>query len=371
LAICLGSAVATPSCASYCNAITTNCVGSQYYSNLAYCMSVCPSFPLGNDGDTSGNTVGCRTTHALLAANASINTQECLAASATGGNVCGDYCEAYCNMSLTGCTIANGYPGMGFSGFQNMPNCMTLCSDYIVGDVLVDQGNNTLACRLYHAQFALETSNLVHCTHQSPNGGGVCGQPCDAYCNQVTKICPALNASQYLTLSACSQYCLNDMNNRQGNWNDTSGDTIGCRIYHSDNAQILNAAAHCAHAGPSGDNVCGSWCTVYCDLVQQNCIGSNTQYSSPSVCMSTCATMNTNGNPGDVSGNTVQCRIYHAGVAGNPVQTNAQLHCPHAGPTGGGVCGASNVVTTGTTGSASSVVVSVFSVIALIAALAF
>ena len=38
------------------------------------------------------------------------------------------------------------------------------------------------------------------------------------------------------------------------------------------------------------------------------------------------------------AGNTLSCRIKHAGLAaGSP--TNATTHCPHAGPTGAGVCG--------------------------------
>jgi len=54
--------------------------------------------------------------------------------------------------------------------------------------------------------------------------------------------------------------------------------------------------------------------------------------------MTHCNGFSTAGYPGDAAGNTVQCRIYHAGVAGLDITTNAGVHCPHAGPTGGGVC---------------------------------
>jgi hypothetical protein len=36
-----------------------------------------------------------------------------------------------------------------------------------------------------------------------------------------------------------------------------------------------------------------------------------------------------------MGGNTLECRIYHAGVAAG----DAAFHCPHAGPTGAEVCG--------------------------------
>jgi len=77
-----------------------------------------------------------------------------------------------------------------------------------------------------------------------------------------------------------------------------------------------------------------------------------------------------------VSGDSVQCRIYHAGVAGNPI-TNAPVHCPHASKDGAGTCGGTPPPTTGSTGGsttkgsgASSVAASVvLIVVALVAAL--
>ena len=36
-----------------------------------------------------------------------------------------------------------------------------------------------------------------------------------------------------------------------------------------------------------------------------------------------------------MSGNSVQCRIYHAG---DPAAVDPATHCPHASPDGGGVC---------------------------------
>jgi len=54
--------------------------------------------------------------------------------------------------------------------------------------------------------------------------------------------------------------------------------------------------------------------------------------------MTACNLMPNNAADGITTGDSVQCRIYHAGVAGNP-PTNAAVHCPHAGKNGAGQCG--------------------------------
>jgi hypothetical protein len=87
---------------------------------------------------------------------------------------------------------------------------------------------------------------------------------------------------------------------------------------------LNNPATECANAGPSGNNVCGSWCENFCYLMEKNCTGSNAIYDA-ATCMQKCATMPATGTAGDVSGDTVQCRIYHMGVAFDDPVT----HCPH------------------------------------------
>jgi plastocyanin len=50
-------------------------------------------------------------------------------------------------------------------------------------------------------------------------------------------------------------------------------------------------------------------------------------------CATDCATW-AEGVLGDIGNDTAHCRLYHADAAAE----NAGLHCPHAGPDGGGVC---------------------------------
>lgn len=73
---------------------------------------------------------------------------------------------------------------------------------------------------------------------------------------------------------------------------------------------------------------------MYCDTIQTSCKGFNQQYTSVAQCLAVCDLMDA-GAPGSVGGDSVACRSYHATVAaGDP-----GLHCPHAGPSGDGVCG--------------------------------
>jgi len=381
LAIFLAVAHAQLDCNNYCNTFFSHCnstiTGISWYSSVAECNQVCQAFPQGNLTDTGGNTLGCRLYHAGAPAVAN-STLHCPHASPSGGLVCGDYCDAYCSIGLFHCSAASGWPLMESGLFNDQTDCHSVCSTaYAVGDINDISSANTLGCRLYHAQASIFTGDLTHCSHASASGNGVCTDNslsfCDNYCQINHQTCTGTNA-QYASEAACLSYCQNDMTNFQGNWNDTSGDTIGCRIYHS-TAGVLAASTHCPHSGPSGANACGTWCEVYCDLITQNCVGSNQQYTSKSTCMTACGAIPSTGNPGDTTGDTVQCRIYHAGVAGNP-STNAPVHCPHAGPTGAGQCvnaatGSTAATTASTTGksSASSVVASLLLVVAMIALL--
>lgn len=56
-------------------------------------------------------------------------------------------------------------------------------------------------------------------------------------------------------------------------------------------------------------------------------------YNNEADCAAQCAAWYP-GNVADAGNDTVGCRLYHAGAAGD----DAATHCPHAGPDGGAVC---------------------------------
>ncbi len=76
---------------------------------------------------------------------------------------------------------------------------------------------------------------------------------CAGYCTFITTTCTAANA-QYTDMADCMTRCT------AAGWTagvatDTSGNTLGCRIYHATAAQA-DAAMHCPHAGYIGGGVC-------------------------------------------------------------------------------------------------------------------
>ncbi len=114
-----------------------------------------------------------------------------------------------------------------------------------------------------------------------------------------------------------------------GTKGDTDGNTLACRIYHGNAPAAGDPATHCVHAGPTGGNVCGSWCENYCDLSLELCTGGNAHgYTDTNDCVTKCGGFDATGNAGDALYDTVQCRIYHAGA---PAAADAATHCPHAG----------------------------------------
>jgi hypothetical protein len=76
-------------------------------------------------------------------------------------------------------------------------------------------------------------------------------------------------------------------------------------------------------------------CYDYCVAVTEACTGANAQYGTIDECTSYCFEVGWRlGTRGDTSGNSLACRHYHADVAA----FEPDIHCPHAGPTGAGIC---------------------------------
>jgi hypothetical protein len=79
-------------------------------------------------------------------------------------------------------------------------------------------------------------------------------------------------------------------------------------------------------------------CESYCATVMDSCTGENQQYDNVESCVDYCSNVTQwdLGVAGAADGNSVACRTYHADVAG---MTDPEIHCAHAGPSGGSVCG--------------------------------
>lgn len=77
------------------------------------------------------------------------------------------------------------------------------------------------------------------------------------------------------------------------------------------------------------DQACAEYCTVYLEA----CVDF-TEYANEDDCMANCAQWPL-GETTDTEQDSVGCRLYHATVAAD---TDPEMHCPHAGPSGAGQC---------------------------------
>jgi hypothetical protein len=156
-------------------------------------------------------------------------------------------CEEYCTTIEANCAMMNSqYPVAG-------ADCMAYCTTNSHWDTGMRDATSgdTLACRLYHAGAA-EMDPATHCDHAGPSGGDTCGSWCENLCQLAEDNCPgALNP--YADTAACMTACM--AYDDSGDPNDTSGDTVQCRIYHlgAAGADMAAAMTHCPHGGVVSD----------------------------------------------------------------------------------------------------------------------
>ena len=151
-----------PACTAYCATIMSNCTaGNAQYPSTDSCLGACASFPPGNVGATSGNSLGCRTYHAgNAAANANVH---CPHAGPSGAGVCGTLCEGFCEIQAVACTGAN-------EQYANPNACAVACAGFPTGAGNYNTGHtqdNSNYCRLYHLSVAASGPQSAnnHCGH--------------------------------------------------------------------------------------------------------------------------------------------------------------------------------------------------------------
>jgi len=161
---------------------------------------------------------------------------------------------------------------------------------------------------------------------------------CAGYCAQVNANCSDKNR-QYAGLQEenCLAFCSYIP---AGTADDMTGDTRGCRAYHSGAPALADPALHCPHGGPYGSGVCapdgGDQCDVFCGLIQAICTGGDQQYATLADCVVECSALSDATTPfvadPAVVSDSFQCRGYHLTAA----SLDPAVHCAHAG--GDGPC---------------------------------
>jgi hypothetical protein len=178
----------------------------------------------------------------------------------------------------------------------------------------------------------------------SSSSAGAVTLTCTTYCAEVLANCTGAQ-QQYGSSSAddgmtnCAGFCAGLP---PGTLADTSGDTLGCRIYHGGGPAKADPVTHCPHAGPSGGDesptgtagTCGEPCDAFCDAALVVCTGENAQFPDKPTCMTACQGFKPDTVAYSSTDTTLQtandmgCRIYHL-TAASAGGAAAVTHCPH------------------------------------------
>jgi len=264
-------------------------------------------------------------------------------------------CEQYCKTVKANCTGDYSVYLDDDKDQDGIPDdCMAICQRLPAGGGPSDK-TNTVACRQDQAIAASSEQSVEVCSGAGPGGNSRCGDTCEAYCNLRAELCTD-QVGQDTNLDRCMRGC---GALEPGDVYDSDPmarkDTLQCRLNHLVFASRSpsDAAVHCPHTyivpqrGDDLDPPCADQrgtagdCEKYCALVMNSCTDANRVYESQGQCLAVCKAFPRGKaeETGDKEGeNTVACRRYHAYAALG--LDGPQVHCPHAGPTGDGHCGA-------------------------------
>ena len=385
-------------CDNYCHLSQTNCSGdNELFADTAACTTACGDYATdGAIGDTAGASVQCKLYHLGVAGSdgATSAAVHCSHGGVDGDGVCVDpppewdtcatgkvieavpfsadgdtgdanndywYTAGQCPGETSGWGMGSNDEAYVFtpalagqyqinldSSYDSNLYVVTDCADIANSCVAADEDIGSAADESLTLDLTAGTTYYIIVDGWNNNGNtsgaytlsvDLAPPTCATYCAAVTTACTGDNA-QYADQAACEAYCATWAQLPAGSQTDTAGNTVGCRTYHAGVASTDAEAAtiHCGHAGPTGGNVCGSWCDNYCHLSQTNCAGDNELFADTAACTSACGDYPTTGAIGATDGDSVQCKLYHLGVAGSDGATSAAVHCSHGGVDGDGVC---------------------------------
>lgn len=155
-------------------------------------------------------------------------------------------CDEYCKVITANCSGPN-------AEYLTPDICKSMCPVFELGKGIADSLDNTLGCRLWHANAAAAAPQ-IHCRHAGPLGGEHCGDQCEAFCDLDTTYCSGTNTAYDGGFPGCKGVC-NPNNGYDyiiadaGDLTLASGNTLNCRLWHLESAYASTGAAmvHCPH----------------------------------------------------------------------------------------------------------------------------
>jgi hypothetical protein len=332
-----------PNCGEYCDLVGQACGwddGSlSPFPNKEACMGFCGLSLLtpGTGSDDGVNSLGCRHHYAQMAlASNNAALSYCPKAGPSGGGACGTKCEVYCGYIMAKCTQDNAL-------YPDAETCAQTCAAIPPGGDESDVSQDTVQCRIHHLitgiTGTLETL-AEGCKSNASLQSPTCrDEPptCETYCHITQLSCGdgSKSPAQYIDQDACLSFCKNS-GIPMGSAEDLANHTIGCRTNLAKIA-FTSPEEGCEGAGPSGGQVCGTPCEIYCQQGQAACSGVVPFFDDNENCLATCAGYPTGGAQGDLYGDTIQCRLTHVTKASLDGE-DANQHCAQATPEGGTDC---------------------------------
>jgi hypothetical protein len=144
---------------------------------------------------------------------------------------------------------------------------------------------------------------------------------CERYCDTVMANCTG-DFPVYRSRSVCDQVCKVLPAGREG---DTSVNSVECRLHFAELAATIGETnVNCPAAGPGGDGLCGANCDGFCTIALAACPDSPI---SGLGCAKACSDLPDPGgyNSNIETGNSIECRLYHASAA----TVDPMTHCKH------------------------------------------
>jgi hypothetical protein len=140
------------SCPAYCTHIRSVCTdANQQYINEQTCLAACATWPVGREGDETGDSLACRLHHvAEITDPTSMEAADhCSHTGPAGDGVCGSNCEGYCDLVQASCTGGDRL-------YADRATCLAACRatpDDLVFTTAVRSGPH-VACLVAHAELA-------------------------------------------------------------------------------------------------------------------------------------------------------------------------------------------------------------------------
>lgn len=160
LAACGGASIDPTDgpCSDYCRLVMRNCTGANLqYSAIDNCEATCATMDVGDQDDTTGNTIECRTFWAAIAEG---DKTACGKAGPGGAGQCGTDCESFCAATLSICADELTQP------YGSQAECVSACAGFATAPAYTANviDGDSLACRIYH-MTAASTDPDIHCPH--------------------------------------------------------------------------------------------------------------------------------------------------------------------------------------------------------------